>query len=529
MLGYEEEELGRHPEEWLGRIHPDDRVTVESKITTHLIGQYPHFESEFRMRHKDGTYRWVLARGLAVRSKDGKANRIAGSQTDTTERKIAEEQLLHNALHDPLTSLPNRALFMDRLDHVIRSSQRYTGYLYAVLFLDLDRFKTINDSFGHLIGDKLLIAVGQKLSNSLRPGDTVARIGGDEFAILLENINHLADAVEVAERIRKEMSMPFSLAGQEIFSGASIGIALGSGSYERPEQALRDADIAMYQAKAKGNSSYEIFDSKMHMGVVEHLELETDLRRAEHKEFVLHYQPIIDLKKHVIAGFEALVRWDHPKRGLVYPMEFIPLAEETGLIVPIGEWTLRDACRQLRAWQIEHRQDPPLTMSMNISGRQFYQHKLLGVLAGIIGETGIDAGSLAIEITESIIMENMDSAVVIMAQLRELGVHIYIDDFGTGYSSLSYLHHFPITALKIDRTFVNRLSANSGNKEVIATIVSLAKSLNLEVIAEGVELSHQLSKINNLDCRYGQGFLFSEPMAPEAVNAWMEAKHPLPI
>jgi diguanylate cyclase (GGDEF)-like protein/PAS domain S-box-containing protein len=271
MLGYEEEEVGGHPEEWLGRIHPDDRETVEAKMTTHLIGHNPHFESECRIRHKDGTYRWMLNRGLAVWSKDGKAYRIVGSQTDITARKMVEEQLLHDALHDSLTGLPNRALFMDRLDHVIRSSRRYTGYLYAVLFLDMDRFKVVNDSLGHTIGDKLLIAVGQKLSNSLRPGDTVARLGGDEFAVLLENINHLTDAVEIAERIQKELSVPFSLAGYEIFSGASIGIALGSGAYERPEQIVRDADIAMYQAKAKGNSSYEIFDAKMYVSVVERL------------------------------------------------------------------------------------------------------------------------------------------------------------------------------------------------------------------------------------------------------------------
>jgi diguanylate cyclase (GGDEF)-like protein len=498
-------------------------------MTTHLIGHNPHFESEYRIRHKDGTYRWMLNRGLAVWSKDGKAYRIVGSQTDITARKMVEEQLLHDALHDSLTGLPNRALFMDRLDHVIRSSQRYTGYLYAVLFLDMDRFKVVNDSLGHTIGDKLLIAVGQKLSNSLRPGDTVARLGGDEFAVLLENINHLTDAVEIAERIQKELSVPFSLAGYEIFSGASIGIALSSGAYERPEQIVRDADIAMYQAKAKGNSSYEIFDAKMYVSVVERLELEADLRRAiEHKEFLLHYQPIIDLRKNLIIGFESFVRWNHPKRGLLYPMEFIPLAEETGLIFPIGEWTLRESCRQLRAWQKEYPLDPPLTMSINISGRQFSQHDLIGTLTGIISETGIDASSLAIEITERMIMENVEAAAATMAQLREMGVHIHIDDFGTGYSSLSYLHHFPITALKIDRTFVSKLTANDENKEIITTIVSLAKSLNLEVIAEGVELTHQLSKINNLNCHYGQGFLFSEPMESAAVDAWMEAKHPLP-
>jgi diguanylate cyclase (GGDEF)-like protein/PAS domain S-box-containing protein len=526
MLGYEEKEIGSHPEEWLDRIHPDDREAVEAKITSHLIGHNPHFESEYRILHKDGTYRWALNRGLAVRSNDGKAYRIAGSQTDITARKTVEDQLLHDALHDSLTGLPNRALFMDRLDHVLRSSQRYTGYLYAVLFLDMDRFKVVNDSFGHTIGDKLLIAIGKKLSNSLRPGDTVARLGGDEFAILLEHIGQLTDAVEIAERIQTELLSPFSLEGHEIFSGASIGIALSSGAYERPEHILRDADIAMYQAKAKGNSSYEIFDAKMYVNVVKHLQLEADLRRAiEHKEFLLHYQPIIDLKKNTVIGFESLVRWNHPVRGLLYPTEFIPLAEETGLIFQLSDWTLRESCRQLRAWQNEYPQDPPLTMSINISGRQFSQPDLISMLAGITGEAGIDASSLVIEITESMIMEDVEAAAAKMAQLRDIGIQIHIDDFGTGYSSLSQLHRFPITALKIDRTFVSKLTANSENKEIVATIVSLAKSLNLEVIVEGVELIHQLSKINNLNCRYGQGFLFSEPMEAGAMHAWLEAKN----
>jgi diguanylate cyclase (GGDEF)-like protein/PAS domain S-box-containing protein len=529
MLGYEEKEVGRHPEEWLGRIHPDDRETVEAKITSHLIGHNPHFESEYRILHKDGTYRWVLNRGLAVRSNDGKAYRIAGSQTDITTRKTVEDQLLHDALHDPLTGLPNRALFMDRLGHVLKSSQRYTGYLYAVLFLDMDRFKVVNDSFGHAAGDKLLIAIGQKLSNSLRPGDTVARLGGDEFAILLEHIGNLTDAVEIAERIQTELLSPFSLEGHEIFSGASIGIALSSGAYERPEHILRDADIAMYQAKAKGNSSYEIFDAKMYVNVVKRLQLEADLRRAiEQKEFLLHYQPIIDLRKNVVIGFESFVRWNHPIRGLLYPTEFIPLAEETGLILPLSDWTLRESCRQLRAWQKDYPQDPPLTMSINISGRQFSQSDLISTLADITKEAGIDANSLVIEITESMIMEIGEAAAAKMAQLREIGIHIHIDDFGTGYSSLNHLHRFPITALKIDSTFVSKLTANNESKEIIATIVSLAKSLNLEVIVEGVELIHQLSKINNLNCHYGQGFLFSEPMEAEAMHAWLDAKNLLP-
>jgi len=525
MLGYDEKNISGHPEEWFRRVHPDDRGEVEAKIAAHLSGRSEHFESEFRIMHKDGMYRWVLNRGLVIRDENGHAYRMAGSQTDITAKKTVDEQLVYNAFHDALTGLPNRALFMDRLQHLIAVTKRRANEIYAVLFLDMDRFKIINDSLGHTVGDQILVVMGQKLSECLRPGDTVARLGGDEFAVLLHNINEVKDAVEVAERIHHKLSAPLLIKEREVFSSVSIGIAMSSEHYERPEQVLRDADIAMYQAKARGSACHEIFDAKMHANILDRLQLEADMRGAlDHNEFVLFYQPIIDLKTHQLISFEALVRWNHPTRGLIYPLEFIPMAEENGLINTIGEWILRESCRELRILQERYPKQPPLKMSVNISGKQFTQCDLASKVADIIMETGIDASTLALEITESMIMENVDTAVETMNQLRSMGIQIHIDDFGTGYSSLSYLHRFPIDAIKIDRTFINKLTADGKNKEIIQSILSLASSLNFEVIAEGVEMNHQLVNMQNMQCQFGQGFLISVPMEPGAIDAWVQAE-----
>jgi diguanylate cyclase (GGDEF)-like protein/PAS domain S-box-containing protein len=524
MLGYEEKDISNTPEEWFGLIHPDDRGEVEVKIAAHLSGRDQHFESEYRIMHKDGAYRWVLNRGLAVRDGDH-AYRVAGSQTDITSRKAAEDQLQHNAFHDALTGLPNRALFLDRLQHSITVSTRRANERYAVLFLDMDRFKNVNDSLGHTVGDQLLIAMGQQLSECIRPGDTVARLGGDEFAVLLNNIGELTDAVDVAERIHNRLSVPLLVKGQELFASVSIGIAAGCDRYERPEQVLRDADIAMYEAKAKGNARHEIFDPKMHANILDRLRLEADMRGAlDHNEFIVFYQPIMDLTSHQLVGFEALVRWKHPKRGLIYPLEFIPMAEENGMINAIGEWVLRESCRELSMLQERYPMQPPLKMSINISGKQFAQRDLAGKVSAIIRDTGIDAHTVALEVTESMIMDNVEMAVETMKQLRNLGVQIHIDDFGTGYSSLSYLHRFPIDAIKIDRTFIKKLSADGKNKEIIMSILSLATSMNFDVIAEGVEMNHQLLNMQKMNCHYGQGFLFSVPMPPGEIDEWVQAE-----
>lgn len=449
-------------------------------------------------------------------------------ENEIVERKKAEEKLLHDAFHDSLTGLPNRALFTDRLQHAITTSRRRAGTpYYAVLFCDIDRFKIVNDSLGHPIGDQLLLIVGRKLIDCVRPGDTVARLGGDEFAILVEDIGDLAHAVDVAERVKRILSIPLNIKGNQIFTSLSIGIAIGAERYERPEQALRDADIAMYEAKDRGNASYEIFDAKMHANILDRMQLETDLRGAvDRNELILYYQPIVDLKTQRLTGFEALVRWHHPKRGLIYPMEFIPLSEETGLINHIGDWILHEACRELKRLQARYPLQRPLTMSINISMKQFVQQNLAGRVSEFLKETGLDPRTLALEITESMIMANLDAAVETMERLREMGIQLHIDDFGTGHSSLSYLHRFPVNALKIDRSFISKLTADGTNKEIITSVISLAKNLNIDVIAEGVEMDHQLSNIKELNCGYCQGFLIARPMAMDDIDAWIrEQEH----
>lgn len=529
MLGYDDGAIGSSPEEWFALIHPDDLKQLEARISAHIEDHSSHLECEYRIMNNEKKYRWVLNRGLAVRDREGKAYRMAGSQTDITERKIAEEQLIHDAFHDALTGLPNRALFMDRLQHRIqqisRGGLRQKNYMFAVLFLDLDRFKVINDSLGHMVGDQLLIAVGERLLKSVRPEDTVARLGGDEFAVILEDVLGRDHAEQITTRLQKELMVPMSIQGQEVFTAASVGIALSSTEYERPEDMVRDADIAMYQAKAKGKTHCEVFDAGMYKSTVARLHLETDLRRAvEHNEFLLHYQPIIELKSDRVLGFEALIRWNHPKRGLIYPKEFIPLAEETGMIIPLGEWILNECCRQLHKWQRENPLNQILKMSVNISGKQFLQPDLSEMIEKILLRHCIDACSLTLEITESMIMEDVETAITMITNLRNMGIHIHIDDFGTGYSSLSYIHRFPVNALKIDRSFVEKMMSSDENLEIVKTIVSLANNLKLDIIAEGLEMTDQLTQIRDLKCLYGQGFLISRPMDAVKAEHWMTNK-----
>ncbi|WP_250121460.1 EAL domain-containing protein [Chroococcidiopsis sp. CCMEE 29] len=444
-------------------------------------------------------------------------------QSEIIERKIVEAKLIHDAFHDSLTSLPNRALFMDRLGRAVERAKRHKNYFFAVLFLDLDRFKLVNDSLGHHSGDQLLIAIARRLEACLRPGDTVARIGGDEFTILLDDIKAANVATQVAERIQKELFLPFNLNENEVFTTVSIGIALSTKGYDQPEDLLRDADVTMYRAKALGKARYEVFDTTMHTKAVELLQLENDLQRAiQRQEFRIDYQPIVSLKNGRVNGFEALLRWRHPERGLVSPSEFIPVAEETGLIVPLGWWVLREACRQTRAWQDYFVATSPLTISVNFSAKQFSQPYLVERIEQILQETELDAHCLKLEITESVIMGNAESAAAILLRLRMLGVQLYIDDFGTGYSSLSYLHRFPIDALKIDRSFVTRMGSDNENLEIVRTIMTMAHNLKMHVVAEGVETAEQLAQLRALQCEYGQGYLFSKPLPLAAASALID-------
>ena len=444
-------------------------------------------------------------------------NYIAEQERISRVLEETKEHFRHAAFHDSLTGLPNRAMFTELLRAEIESSNRRENHMFAVLFLDLDRFKNINDSLGHTHGDLLLVAFAERLERTLRPIDTLARFGGDEFAILLSGMIDATDAVRVAQRIQEELSQPFVLDKNSAFATASIGIALSSSGYDRADDILRDADIAMYRAKENGKARYEVFDHGMHARAVSRLQLESDLRQAiERKEFCVFYQPIVSLQTGRLAGFEALVRWNHPRRGLVSPADFIPVAEETGLIVPIGELVLQEACARIRQWQVDSPSHRALSLSVNLSARQVAQPDLLDRIKEALENSKLNPHCLKLEITESVVMENAEAAALMFKQLRSLGVQLSIDDFGTGYSSLSYLHRFPLNYLKIDRSFVMRLTTENDNA-IVRTISTLARNLGMEVIAEGIETEEQYQQLKMLGCEYGQGYLFSRPVNKDAV------------
>ncbi|MGH3086610.1 MAG: putative bifunctional diguanylate cyclase/phosphodiesterase, partial [Rubrobacteraceae bacterium] len=514
MLGYASHQVGSDPEEWFSRVHPDDIVDLQKEIRAHLDGYKSHLEVEYRILHKDGDYRWMLCRGLAVRDEPDGAVRMAGSQADITRRKEAEEKLLHGAFHDSLTGLPNRASFLDSLGRTLGDAKRGASEKsFAVLFIDLDNFKVVNDSLGHAMGDTLLVAVSERLRDSLRPQDVIARLGGDEFTVLIEAVSGVEEAEQVADRLLEELEDPFVANGYELFTTASIGIVVGNREYERPEDLLRDADTAMYRAKAMGRSRKGVFERTMHSRAVALFRLETELRRAmEREEFVVHYQPIISLKTGRIVGFESLVRWRHPERGLVYPAEFIPVAEETGLVVPLEFFVLRESCHQISLWQRRFPGQLPLTVNVNLSRNQLARPDLFEQTRKILEEASLDPRSLKLEITESAIMRNAEHAATTLVNLRNLDIQVHIDDFGTGYSSLSVLHNLPIDALKVDRVFIGRMDFGGDDNEIVQTIVTLAHNLGLDVIAEGVETRKQLDRLRKMGCDYGQGFLFSKPI-----------------
>ncbi|MDQ5838685.1 MAG: EAL domain-containing protein [Acidobacteriota bacterium] len=528
IKGYSAEEIvGEH----YSRFFPEEDVRKgEPERELQLAAAEGRHEAEGWRVRKDGTRFWANVVMTALRDEAGGLRGFAKVTRDVTERKLIEERLLHDALHDGLTGLANRALFMDRLGQAVERAKRHRDYSFAVFFLDLDRFKLVNDSLGHLAGDRLLVEVGRRLRSCLRAGDTVARLGGDEFTILLDDIKDAGDAVRMAERTQSRLSKPFDLDGHEVFVSASVGIALSAMDYSRPEDILRDANTAMHGAKSNGKASYQVFDATMHDRALAMLRLETDLRRAaERGEYRLHYQPIISLASGRLTGFEALVRWQHPERGLLYPEEFLALAEETGLIIQIDRWVLREACRQIRAWQKRFPAEPRLCVSVNLSARHFSAPNLLGHVETVLQESGVDAGCLKLEITESVLMSEADTVTRTLAQLKALGVELQLDDFGTGYSSLSYLHRFPVSALKIDRAFVSRIGPGGANSEIARAIATMAHSLGMGVVGEGVETEEQLAELKAMGCECAQGNFFAEPLnAAAAESLMLSAPTPTP-
>ena len=518
-LGYSSAELLElsfveisHPEDW--EIHRNlERKLIQSEET--------NFQIEKRFIAKNGRIVDTLLKVLLVYDADDRPLHFNNQIVDITERKSMEQQLLHDALHDALTGLPNRALFMDRLEQQLKKSQSQTNHLFAVLFLDLDRFKVVNDSVGHLVGDKLLIEIAHRLEKSISPTDTVARLGGDEFTILLENISSKSEATLVAESIYQTLTFPFYIDGYELFSTASIGIALSSQGYEKPEDMLRDADLTMYSAKEQGKARYEVFDCSMRDRALQRLELETDLRRAmERQEFEVYYQPITSLALGTLAGFEALVRWNHPTKGSIKPADFIPVCEETGSIVPLGNWLLKQACQAARNWQLKYPEHPAIKISVNLSPQQF-RVQLIEEVETALAETNLPGKLLKLEITESVLIDNLATVTEIIHSLRKQEIQFSIDDFGTGYSSLSYLHQFPVDTIKIDRSFVSQMQPNGDNAAIVKAIVTLAHMLNMDIIAEGIETTAQLAQLKLLQCEYGQGFFFSKPLSEADADAFI--------
>ncbi|MBV9865687.1 MAG: EAL domain-containing protein [Abitibacteriaceae bacterium] len=517
LLGYEWAELqGRTPLDFLDAADHIEAETHFKRCAEGIAEQH-----DFGFRRKDGSTFWTILSSSPLFDNEGRFIGALGMLTDITQRKQAEQQLVYNALYDELTGLPNRALFRDRLERAFTHAKRHENYLFAVLFLDFDGFKVINDSLGHTMGDQLLVAIAERLQTCLRTADTVARMGGDEFTILLDSIEDLSEATQVAERVQTAMRQPFDLDGQQVFAPVSTGIALYTPSYDYPEHLLRDADTAMYRAKAQGRARYEIFNVDMHAQAMHRLQIENELHRAiEQQEFVLCYQPIVSLATGKITGFEALVRWQHPQRGLLSPLEFVPVAEETGRIVAIDQWVLRTACHQMRRWHDAIAQDKtPLTISINLSSRHFSTPNLVEQVQEILTETGLPSTALKLEITESAIMDNAESAILTLRKLSELGIQLGMDDFGTGYSSLSYLHRFAFDVLKVDRSFISHMTTAERNLEIVQAIVSLANSLRIDVVAEGVETADQLAHLRNLRCEYGQGYFFSKPLDLQSAEA----------
>ncbi|HPC82997.1 MAG TPA: EAL domain-containing protein [Thermoanaerobaculaceae bacterium] len=517
LRGYSAETVVTTEEEFFALVHPHDREALRNAVAAHIEQRSPHFESEHRIQLRSGGYGWMLSRGIAFRDAFGRAVRMVGSQSGLNRRTGI----------DPITGMYNRAYFLVRLARALEASHDPGSPQFAVLFFNLDRFKNVNYTLGHRVGDQLLAAVASRLRECLRglgeplaPWALGAHLGADEFAILLERIVSTNDATAVARSVQESLRAPFAIEGQELFVTTSIGIATSERPYSRPEDLLRDADAAAQQARAQGRSTYAVFQDSMHADAEHVLRLETDLRRAvQRHEFCVYYQPIVLLSQGIIAGFEALVRWQHPSGRLIMPADFIPLAEEIGLITDIDRWVLNEVCRQLRAWETQFRRRPPLTVAVNLSGIEFQKPEITMEIDRALRAHGVWGRNLKIEITESVIMEHARYAADMLAHLRALDIRLSIDDFGTGYSSLSYLRRFEIDLLKIDRSFVGRMDSDQDSEEIVRTIVTLAKNLGKEVVAEGVERRRQVDQLMALGCMFGQGYLFSRPVEARAATA----------
>lgn len=538
VMGYSPDELrGQSSGE---QIHPADRARVKQAAEkAQLCGRGETLE--YRMRHKDGSWRVLESTASAVYGPSGEIEKLVIVNRDITERKRAEEMLAHQSLHDVLTNLPNRALFLDRLQHAVTRARRHADYSFAVLFIDLDEFKVLNDSLGHSAGDELLMQISRRLTSSFRETDTVsrtandnsepadteglARLGGDEFTVLLEDISDVGHALRAAHRILQRWATPFVINGQEVVVSASIGIAMSSASYKQAEDVIRDAELAMYRAKKAGKACCEVFDPAMHANALKRLTLETDLRRAiEAGELKVYYQPIVSLRGGRIIGFEALSRWQRPD-SLVPPSEFIPVANETGLILSINRLLLIEGCRQLREWQVRFPAEPPLMLSVNIAPKQFVQPDLARQIRSTTEETGVMPNNLQLEIMETTVMGEEGPATKTLADLQAIGVRLSIDDFGTGYSSLNRLQRLPVHCLKVDRSFISRMDDDGDSREIVRLIIAMAHTLDLTVVAEGTETEEQIRTLQRLECEMAQGYFFSRPVPAEAITEMLEKSH----
>ncbi len=544
VLGYSAKELRSTSS--FEQIHPDDRERVRAAAAeARLTGVGKRLE--YRIRHKNGEWLVIESSASAIRNEKGEVEKLVIVNRDITERKRAEKKLEHNALHDGLTDLPNRTMFLKRLQRACDRARRDSAYKFAVLFVDIDGFKVFNDTMGHGAGDELILDICQRLANCLRFEDTLsrvagkrsadlqeaeetlARLGGDEFTILVGSIRHPSDAMRVAKRIQGALGEPFSIQGREVFTSASMGIALSTGSHDRAEDLLRDADIAMFRAKMLGKSRCEFFDQEMHTQAVEQLQLETELRRAvEGKEFLLHYQPIVLLETGELAGFEALVRWQHPAKGLVYPDRFLSVVEKTGLVVPLGKWILRQACQQALSWESLSAQPANLAVMVNVSPRQFTCPDLVSDVEGALRETGMDPHRLHLEVTESAAMADPERTKRVLTRLKGLGISISIDDFGTGHSSLGRLRRFPVDVVKIDRSFITHMDSDQEARKIVHLIIEFAHAMSLKVIAEGIEVAAHRDQLKSLGCDYGQGYFFSRPVDQEGVERLL-ARSAMPL